>query len=281
MSSVLRRTLTGAGLALGVTLLLIADRQAPPGLVPWLAAALLSCLGAHEAARMSGSRPAYAALLVPGLLLALLAAPLAGGPLLSFATRRDVYPLALFSVALLAAGIVLACARRQGARAPLPAGYAAFLAAWILPALYGLAWIDATFGIGGVVFLIVVSKIGDVFGYFVGRAIGVRRPFPRVSPNKTVAGCVASLLAGIAAGLACAALGWPLTWRGGLAGGALAGLALNLAAQAGDLLKSRVKRRFGVKDSGKLFGPAGGVLDVVDSLLATTPLALVLLPGVL
>ena len=63
--------------------------------------------------------------------------------------------------------------------------------------------------------------------------------------------------------------------------GAFAGLALNLAAQGGDLLESLVKRRYGVKDSGTLFGPSGGVLDVVDSLLLTIPLALVLLPNVL
>jgi len=73
----------------------------------------------------------------------------------------------------------------------------------------------------------------------------------------------------------------PVPWSQGVLGGALAGLSLNLAAQAGDLFESGVKRRFGVKDSGALFGPSGGVLDVVDSLLATVPLALVVLPIVL
>ena len=73
-------------------------------------------------------------------------------------------------------------------------------------------------------------------------------------------------------------LGWlpdfPFGWKGGLA----AGLAINLAAQAGDLYESGVKRRAGVKDSGRLFGPSGGVLDVVDSLLFTVPAALVTWP---
>ena len=53
---------------------------------------------------------------------------------------------------------------------------------------------------------------------------------------------------------------------------------MNLASQAGDLLESVVKRRAGVKDSGTLFGPSGGVLDVVDSLLLSVPTALATWP---
>jgi phosphatidate cytidylyltransferase len=53
---------------------------------------------------------------------------------------------------------------------------------------------------------------------------------------------------------------------------------LNIAAQAGDLLESWFKRTGGVKDSGTLFGPSGGVLDVVDSLLLTGPVFLVVQP---
>jgi phosphatidate cytidylyltransferase len=58
----------------------------------------------------------------------------------------------------------------------------------------------------------------------------------------------------------------------------VAGLVLNLAAQAGDLLESKVKRSAGVKDSSGWLGPAGGLLDVVDSLLLTVPTALVSWP---
>ncbi len=48
---------------------------------------------------------------------------------------------------------------------------------------------------------------------------------------------------------------------------------MNLAAQSGDLLKSWTKRRAGVKDSSTIFGPAGGLLDQVDSLLLAVPMA--------
>ena len=63
-------------------------------------------------------------------------------------------------------------------------------------------------------------------------------------------------------------------------GGALAGGTVNLAAQAGDLAESWLKRRTGVKDSGTLFGPSGGFLDLVDSLLLSVPAALATWPWI-
>jgi phosphatidate cytidylyltransferase len=53
---------------------------------------------------------------------------------------------------------------------------------------------------------------------------------------------------------------------------------VNLASQAGDLLESKVKRTAGVKDSGALFGPSGGFLDLTDSLLLSVPVALIVWP---
>ena len=61
----------------------------------------------------------------------------------------------------------------------------------------------------------------------------------------------------------------PFGWPGAL----LAGASLNLAAQAGGLFGSWVKRRAGVKDSSGCFGPSGGLLDQLDSFLFTIPMA--------
>jgi phosphatidate cytidylyltransferase len=55
------------------------------------------------------------------------------------------------------------------------------------------------------------------------------------------------------------------------------GALINLAAQASDLSESWVKRRADVKDSSRLAGPSGGVLDVIDSLMLATPVAVILL----
>ena len=140
-----------------------------------------------------------------------------------------------------------------------------------LPAL-AFVWLE--YGLGGLIALLILSKIGDMAGYYVGNAIGKSHPFPRISPGKTTAGCVGSLVAGTLAGGAAAAAGLFPPSPLGLAGGLLAGALVNVAAQAGDLLESLVKRKTGVKDSGPWFGPAGGVLDLVDSLLLSVPAAL-------
>ncbi|MEO0652859.1 MAG: phosphatidate cytidylyltransferase, partial [Planctomycetota bacterium] len=117
-------------------------------------------------------------------------------------------------------------------------------------------------------------KIGDIAGYFVGSAIGKHHPFKRLSPGKTTEGCLGSLVAGGLAGALLGAVGWLPEGRG-VAAGLGIGLVLNLAAQAGDLLESYIKRTAGVKDSSGWMGASGGVLDVTDSLLLTVPAALV------
>ncbi|MEM7518393.1 MAG: phosphatidate cytidylyltransferase, partial [Planctomycetota bacterium] len=154
----------------------------------------------------------------------------------------------------------------------------AALAAWVLPPLFLVPRIGAWWGLDGLIALLVLSKIGDIAGYFTGNAIGKTHPFPSISPGKTTAGCVGSLVAGTIAGGICVAIGLLPDARLGLLGGLLAGAALNIAAQAGDLAESWVKRRAEAKDSATWFGPAGGVLDLVDSLLFSVPAALLVWP---
>ncbi|MCY2960514.1 MAG: phosphatidate cytidylyltransferase [Planctomycetota bacterium] len=152
------------------------------------------------------------------------------------------------------------------------------LAVWLLPPLPALWGIWQAVGTSGLVALLALSKIGDTAGYYVGGAIGKSHPFPRISPGKTTAGCVASFVAATALGGALWAAGVLPEGRFGLAGGLLAGALLNVAAQAGDLLESWVKRRAGVKDSSNCFGPSGGLLDQLDSLLLSIPMALLTWP---
>jgi CDP-diglyceride synthetase len=152
------------------------------------------------------------------------------------------------------------------------------LAVWVAFPLPALATIWRAYGADGLLALVLLSKVGDIFGYYVGNAIGRSHPFPSISPGKTTAGCVASLVAGVAFGGASVALGLLPAAPLGIAGGLVAGALVNLGSQAGDLLESRAKRWAGVKDSGRWFGPSGGVLDLVDSLLVSVPVALVTWP---
>ncbi|HEX4007454.1 MAG TPA: phosphatidate cytidylyltransferase [Acidobacteriaceae bacterium] len=128
-------------------------------------------------------------------------------------------------------------------------------------------------------FLFLVVWSGDIAALYVGRAFGRRKLAPQLSPNKTWEGSVASVvgsvlvtllliwIAGALAERSVNALSYPgSVWRWlGLA------VLLNVAAQAGDLVESAIKRGAGVKDSGHLLPGHGGMLDRVDALLLAAP----------
>ena len=123
---------------------------------------------------------------------------------------------------------------------------------------------DPAHGKATVLWLIAAVAATDIGGYFVGRALGGPKLAPRISPNKTWAGLVGGGLSAAAVGAGTAlgfSLGrfWPLV---------LVSTAVALISQAGDLAESRVKRRFGVKDSGAIMPGHGGLLDRVDGLIA-------------
>ena len=272
-----RRILMGATLAVVAAGLLWLDARLAPGTVALTVAIVLSFLAQLELARM-GSLAAQA-LGLP-LRCAWIACSVQsyqrlsdGAPPEPFRELGLLYAATLLGLLVGTLGAWLAS--RAGPR-PRPSGQVLGLGLWLLPPIFLLVPIERTFGTLGLVLLVVLAKIGDNAGYFVGKAIGKRRPFPGISPGKTVAGCVASLVAGTLAGavLLPLTLGEPGTGGGLL--GALVGAAINLAAQASDLSESWVKRRAGVKDSSTWLGPSGGVLDVIDSLFLAAPVALVL-----
>ena len=106
----------------------------------------------------------------------------------------------------------------------------------------------------------------DTGAYLVGRAIG-RRPFlPWISPKKTVEGVLGGLLVATAA-VAIVLLALSDNPLEALVLGPL----LGVAAQAGDLAESLLKRAAGVKDSGTLLPGHGGILDRIDSVLFAAP----------
>jgi phosphatidate cytidylyltransferase len=140
-----------------------------------------------------------------------------------------------------------------------------------------------------ILYLLLVVWAGDIFAYFVGRSLGRHLMAPRISPKKTWEGAAASLAASllvtsllfshslqISSFLLRVAL---IERRDGLFGLEkpamwpifLLTVAVNVAAQLGDLVESLIKRGAGVKDSGTILPGHGGMLDRIDALLFAAP----------
>jgi phosphatidate cytidylyltransferase len=188
------------------------------------------------------------------------------------------------------------------AAATLPAAQVAYFithlpwapAAVVLAIANGLAWWKRMVGIGllyigvgylslillrdrpgghaNVLFLLLVVWANDIGAYVTGRLVGGRRMAPSLSPGKTWSGAGGGIVCAVFAGLGLA-LWYGANQAGQFRAEGLAA-AVGVLAQAGDLLESAMKRRYGRKNSGELIPGHGGVLDRVDGLLAAAPAAL-------
>ena len=116
-------------------------------------------------------------------------------------------------------------------------------------------------------FAFLLVAVTDSYAQLIGRLAGKRRLCPRLSPNKTVAGLVGGIGAALFAAMICSFLlpGF------GLVSILLLGALTGLAAVAGDLTFSAVKRRLGIKDFSRILPGHGGILDRVDSLILAAP----------
>ena len=143
--------------------------------------------------------------------------------------------------------------------------------------VFGIVWIGLPFahavllrdlpdhGAALLVDVLVATFIADTAAYAGGRMFGHTKMAPRISPNKTMEGLAIGIVAGTLA-----------FWFAGLyqdwlsSGDAfLMGLVVALLAPVGDLFESMIKRDLDVKDTGRAFGPHGGVLDRLDAVLFT------------
>jgi phosphatidate cytidylyltransferase len=126
-----------------------------------------------------------------------------------------------------------------------------------------------------VAWLIIVTKGSDMAAYFGGKFFGTHALAPHLSPKKTIEGAVLGIV-----GSALLSLALPFIWIDApvlpIATWLLLGALTGLTAMGGDLFESLLKRDAGVKDSNTIPG-LGGVLDIIDSSLFTTPLLFIYL----
>jgi phosphatidate cytidylyltransferase len=152
---------------------------------------------------------------------------------------------------------------------------------WAIAATYfGVLWVglamvhavllrETAHGDGLLVDVLVATFLGDTAAYFGGRFYGLRPLAPAISPNKTVEGLVAGIIGGtLVFWLAGLYQDWLTGWDA-----LLLGLCVAVAAPVGDLFESMIKRDLQVKDTGSLFGPHGGVLDRLDAVIFSIPMA--------
>lgn len=152
-----------------------------------------------------------------------------------------------------------------------------------------LAWLAIVqarmLGIEFLLSVLVLVWVADISAYFAGRKFGGRfsrgKLAPSISPGKSWEGVWGGMT-----GVVLLALGWNalggqtlyslLAQRHGLALMVLAAIFMAAMSVVGDLVESLIKRSAGAKDSSALLPGHGGVLDRIDALLPTLPLALML-----
>jgi len=128
------------------------------------------------------------------------------------------------------------------------------------------------YGVCLFILVFVGAWIPDCAGYFGGRALGKHKLIPDVSPKKTVEGAVCGVIFG---GISFAGAGFVLKLMGYGEPNYIAlvavGIVIAVISICGDLIASLIKRKYGIKDYGKLFPGHGGVMDRFDSVIAIAP----------
>lgn len=120
-------------------------------------------------------------------------------------------------------------------------------------------------GAGLLVDVLVGTFVADTAAYATGRMFGSHKIAPSLSPNKTIEGLIGGFLIGT---MGFWFAGLYQDWLSGV-DALIIGAAVAAVAPIGDLFESMLKRDFGTKDTGTLFGPHGGILDRLDAVLFT------------
>jgi phosphatidate cytidylyltransferase len=138
------------------------------------------------------------------------------------------------------------------------------------------------FGIKAFALLLLVVKFTDIGAYFTGSLLGRHKIAPWLSPGKSWEG----LAGGVALAVGAAML-YVFLWdrllaqefeiQISLAATAVFAAVVGVVGQAADMCESALKRDAGVKDAGRLLPGFGGILDVLDSPLLASPVALAML----
>lgn len=173
----------------------------------------------------------------------------------------------LFAVLALLFLILMQFRRRENSGAVIGISTTIFgilYVAWFLSFMIKIRYLAG--GLSLFTAVLLITKPGDIGAYLVGTRFGKHPLIPRISPKKSVEGAAGGLFFSILGAFASRPfLNLPYLYL------AFIGICLGLLGQLGDLFESLMKRDCGIKDSGSIFPGMGGALDLIDSLLFTTP----------
>ncbi|CUU55665.1 phosphatidate cytidylyltransferase [Parafrankia irregularis] len=240
-------------------------------------------VGVVSAAVAIGTYEVVRALHVAGMTVPLV--PLAAG---AVAMPVAAYGAGTNGLVLALAGTILAAVAVRGVRDPTTANSAArlrdfaacaFTAAYVgFPAGFATLLTSAPDGHWRTIAFLGTVVASDIGGYTAGVLSGGRHKLaPSVSPGKSWEGFAGSIVGCVIVGAVL--MTWPLD--GEIWQGALLGVATACSATVGDLGESLLKRDIGIKDMGSLLPGHGGIMDRLDSLLCTAPVAWLLITAFL
>jgi len=226
-----------------------------------VAAVLMSVWELRHAIASAGAEPPLVPLLV-GTVAIIVAAYVGGAAALGVAFGLTVLVLVLWRLTGPVEGSVV-----DVSSSVWIAGYLPLMAGFVMLML------AQSQGSDRIIVFILTTICSDIGGYAVGVLFGRHPMAPRISPKKSWEGFAGSLVACVlAASLSGRWLLGMQWWQG-----AVLGLAIVLTATLGDLAESMVKRDLGIKDMGNLLPGHGGMLDRLDSLIPSAPVAFLLL----
>jgi phosphatidate cytidylyltransferase len=226
------------------------------GLVFTLALVMLSVLGLREFFRMAAPERPFP---LPGY-------GVAAGMVIA-AHYGSAFQIVLVFAAIFPLAFIFAAARRDHEAITTSIAFTILGVAWM-----GLGFSHAvllrdlpTHGGALLIDVLVATFLSDTAAYAAGRLFGTRKITPRISPNKTLEGLIGGF---VGATLGFWFAGLYQDWLSGLDALAM-GACIGAIAPIGDLFASLIKRDLEVKDTGRLFGPHGGLIDRLDAVLFT------------
>ncbi len=226
---------------------------------------LLRCMGRHR--DFAVSIPAY--LIACGIPLGTAWANRIADYLMICVAVLGVYLIYLFTVAVFRRG--------RMTFAEVASAYVGVL--YISVSFASLALLRHQTEMGGYLYLLVFfgAWVTDTFAYFTGRFLGKHKLNPEISPKKTVEGSIGGIVGCVLSFAVFGVVmqfGWEMQVNYVML--CVSGLVCSFVSQIGDLITSLIKREHDVKDYGKIFPGHGGVLDRFDSVLAISPILLIL-----